>query len=90
MPIANSFNKFKYGWSKRIKSLENIIFECENIDIKRANAYVKVVGIVRDLNGLCITCDTGLISKDILMARLEKLKESKPLEFNSITDFTIE
>lgn len=51
--------------SQRIGRMENIISEYENIENQRANAYVKVVRIVQNLNGSCITCDSGLISINV-------------------------
>lgn len=54
--------------------MENIIYEYENIENQRENAYVKVVLIVQNLDGPCITCDSRLISRQMLIVQLDKMK----------------
>lgn len=64
----------KDGWSTRTKTLEDIIYECENIESRRVDAYVKAINIVQGSKWFTHHCDSGLILKDAVMAELEKLK----------------
>ena len=52
--------------------------------------FLEVLQIVQDLNGPRIIRNSELITKDMLRAKLEKLKESMERQFDDIIDFTIE
>lgn len=82
--------QIKVAWSGKIRILEEIIFECGNIENRRAYAYVKVVEIIQNLKGLFMTYESGLIAKDNFMVYLDKLKQSQETKFYDIANFSAE
>jgi len=78
----------KAAWVGKMRTLEDIISECGNIENKREDVYLKAVANIHGLNGLCITYESGLIAKERLMVDLEKLKQSQEMKFNDINNFS--
>jgi len=80
----------KATWFGKIRTLEDIISQCGNIENKREDVYLKEVAIIHGLNGSCITYEPGLITKERLMVDLEKLKQSQEMKFGDINNFSAE
>jgi len=67
--------------------MENNIYEYQNIENLREDAYVKVVEIVKNLKDPCITYESRLILRQMLMVELDKMKHLKASKYNVINNF---
>lgn len=54
--------------------LEDAIVDYSNVDDKRSNVFLKVIKLIKDLQGPRMIINSMLVSKDILQEELEVIK----------------
>jgi hypothetical protein len=74
-------------WLRRIKCLREMLVECDTINSKISDLFLKLVDLTKELEGPHLIMDSILLSKDQLQEQLEALKTSWASEFDNLTEF---
>jgi hypothetical protein len=53
-------------WSKRIKFLQEMLFECDVINNKRGDIFLNLVDLTKEMDGPHLITDSTLLSKEKL------------------------
>jgi hypothetical protein len=77
-------------WLKRIKCLRELLSECDVINIKRGDIFLKLVDLTKELDGPHLIMDTILLSREQLQEQLEALKVAWANEFSDSIEFSEE
>jgi hypothetical protein len=81
LPYKNHMKKINVCWLRRIKFLRELLSECDVINIKRGNIFLKLFYLTKELEGPHLIMDTILLSKEELQEQLEALIVSWASEF---------
>jgi hypothetical protein len=73
---------------KRIKFLRETLNELDVVKIKRADLFLKLMDLTKELDGPNLLMDTILVSKDQLLEQLEALKVAWASEFTDSIEFS--
>jgi hypothetical protein len=90
LPSKIRLRKINVGWLKMIECLKELLEECDNINGKRGDLFLKLVDLTKELRGPHLIMDSILLSKDQLQEHLDALKVSWENEFNEITEYSEE
>jgi hypothetical protein len=90
LPSKIRLRQINACWLKRIKCLREILVECDTINTKRSDVFLKLVDLTKELKGPHLIMDSILLSKDQLQEQLDALKISWESEFNDLTEYSEE
>jgi hypothetical protein len=86
-PSNKRIKQIREGWEARVNMLKDTIVDCERINEKRGDAFLKALDIVRELQGPQILRNFGIITKEQLDKDLVVVKTSWADEFDSLVEF---
>jgi hypothetical protein len=75
LPSKVHMKQINACWLKRIKCLKELFFECDTINIKRGDIFLKLIDLTNELDGSHLIIDTILLSREQLLEQLEALKD---------------
>jgi hypothetical protein len=90
LPSKVHMKQINACWLKRIKCLRELLSECDTINIKRGDIFLKLVDLTKELDGPHLIMDTILLSREKLLEQLEALKVAWANEFSDSIEFSEE
>jgi hypothetical protein len=88
LPSKVHMKQINACWLKRIKCLRELLSECDTINIKRGDIFLKLVDLTKELDGPHLIMDTILLSREKLLEQLEALKVAWANEFSDSIEFS--
>jgi hypothetical protein len=77
-------------WLRRVKCLREFFFECDVINTKGGDIFLKLVDLTKELEGIHLIMDTIILSREKLQEKLEALKVAWASEFSDSIGFSKE
>jgi hypothetical protein len=90
IPSKTHMKQINACWLKIIKFLREMLSECDVINTKRGDVFLKLVDLTKELDIPHLIMDTMLLSKEKLQEQLEALKVSWASEFNDSIEYSEE
>jgi hypothetical protein len=92
-PSTIHLKQLKACWLKRIKSLKEMLVECDVISVKRGELYLKLielelVGSTEDVEDPHLIMNSILLSKEQMEEKLDSLKIASTKKFNNLTEYS--
>jgi hypothetical protein len=85
-PSKNRLKQIQVGWLGRIDILRQLIATCDILEGRKSTLFLKVVDIVKELEGPTLIRDSTLLTKDQMEAELSTLKVAWGTEFDDLTN----
>jgi hypothetical protein len=70
IPSKTCFKQINAFWLRRIKGLREMISECDVINTKRGDFFLKIVDLTKELEGTHLIMDSILLPKDQFQEQL--------------------
>jgi hypothetical protein len=77
-------------WLKRIRCLRELLNECDTINIKLGDIFLKLFDFKKVLDDPHLIMDTKKLSREKLLKQLEALKVAWTDEFSDLVEFSQE
>jgi hypothetical protein len=92
-PSTIHLKQLKACWLKRIKSLKEMLVECDVISVKRGELYLKLielelVGSTEDVEDPHLIMNSILLSKEQMEEKLDSLKIASTKKFNNLNEYS--
>jgi hypothetical protein len=92
-PSPVQIKQLKACWIKRIKSLKEMLVDCDTISVKKGDLYLKLieldlVGSTGDVEDPHLILNSILMSKEKFEEKMDLLKTASAERFNNLTEYS--